>query len=167
MSNIVKVPFVIFLWKKRTSNSAMCSCYVCLAHPILNKQRSIAYTTSAPPPAAPCEHHCPRWFSCAPLCFLFVSIIYLWVIYDIYEFIFVFFLFFNGCWRPCVSNCGFHFLPLPPNITNASFSLICISRLSVFVVLYMHFPSVLCSPLVFCISASWSYPDSFTWDFCY
>lgn len=117
----------------------MCSCYVCLAHPILNKQRSIAYTTSAPPPAAPCERLC-------------VSCLFQSFIYDIYEFIFVFFLFFNGCWRPCVSNCGFHFLPLPPNITNASFSLICISRLSVFVVLYMHFPSVLCSPLVFFVS---------------
>lgn len=117
----------------------MCSCYVCLAHPILNKQRSIAYTTSAPPPAAPCERLC-------------VSCLFQSFIYDIYEFIFVFFLFFNGCSRPCVSNCGFHFLPLPPNITNASFSLICISRLSVFVVLYMHFPSVLCSPLVFFVS---------------
>lgn len=128
----------------------MCSCYVCLAHPILNKQRSIAYTTSAPPPAAPCEHLSlsSLVFLCSfvfLVCFNHLFMSYLWYLW-VY---FCFFLFFNGCWRPCVSNCGFHFLPLPPNITNASFSLICISRLSVFVVLYMHFPSVLCSPLVF------------------
>lgn len=79
---------------------------------------------------------------------LFQSFIY--ELFMIFMSLFLFFfLFFNGCWRPCVSNCGFHFLPLPPNITNASFFFICISRLSVFVVLYMHFPSVLCSPLVF------------------
>lgn len=37
----------------------------------------------------------------------------------------------------------------PPTSPMLHFFLICISRLSVFVVLYMHFPSVLCSPLVF------------------
>lgn len=132
----------------------MCSCYVCLAHPILNKQRSIAYTTSAPPPAAPCERLSlsSLVFLCSfvfLVCFNHLFMSYLWYLW-VY---FCFFSYFSmDVGVPVYLIVVFTSCLCPPTSPMLHFFFICISRLSVFVVLYMHFPSVLCSPLVFFVS---------------